>query len=421
VRKAFGRSKLAGFHKRVESGKRLNRDEAVAMAAARELFPPAEMAGLIRDRFNGNGVYVSRNAEIALCNICRYECKFCSFRRTKGETGAFDLKPSRVVNEVKHAVSAGARHVRLVGAVSASRKIEAYESLLKRIKAIAPELCIEACSPPEIIAMSEASGKTSAEALIRLKEAGLGIVSGLGADVFAKGFRDANCPDKPGAAQWREVMADASRIGLPCAATILYGFGERTEQLVDHLIELRKLQERTRNILSLTPIPYVGPSGVANDPFLHLRMISLCRTILANVAHIQIPFRLLGGTVSQMGIVFGADALDVSFGTTFSGNVATFPDARDGDGDDVYIARLIAAIGRRLVENDGLFDKSGPVRAERLDQSEEEDPKTIADDTGAEEHNDAPDASADDQPAVPDESNSEDEGDAQPEPNGDNQ
>src|SRR3989442_1718045 len=60
-----------------------------------------DVAGAIGQRLHGRTVTFVRAKQVHYTNICRAECAFCSFARKKGQKGAFTLKPSEVVRQLR--------------------------------------------------------------------------------------------------------------------------------------------------------------------------------------------------------------------------------------------------------------------------------------------------------------------------------
>ena len=102
------------------------------------------------------------------------------------------------------------------------------------------------------------------------------------------------------------------------SATMLYGHIETTEERIDHLIQLRALQDRTGGFLTFIPLPFdpenmqfEGTMGVGNTTgFQDLKMLAISRILLDNFDHIKAFWVMLGPKLAQVSLAFGVDDLD---------------------------------------------------------------------------------------------------------------
>ena len=95
---------------------------------------------------------------------------------------------------------------------------------------------------------------------------------------------------------------------------MLYGHVESLADRVDHLRQLRALQDETRGFVGFVPLPYHpennqipvehGPTG-----FDTLRTLAVSRIYLDNFDHITAYWVGLGLKLAQVGLSYGADDL----------------------------------------------------------------------------------------------------------------
>ena len=76
------------------------------------------------------------------------------------------------------------------------------------------------------------------EVLSRLKDAGLQVIPGGGAEILDDEIRALICPDKVKADEWLRIMGLAHSIGIKSNATMLFGHIEKTEHRANHLYKL---------------------------------------------------------------------------------------------------------------------------------------------------------------------------------------
>jgi len=132
-----------------------------------------------------------------------------------------------------------------------------YVELTAAVKAALPELHIHAFSPLEVYQGAATAGRSVAEQLRLLKEAGLGTLPGTAAEILDDRIRRHLCPDKINTAEWVAVVEEAHRQGLRTTSTIMFGSIDGPEHWARHLVVLRDLQARTGGITEFVPLPFV--------------------------------------------------------------------------------------------------------------------------------------------------------------------
>src|SRR5207248_11247146 len=132
-----------------------------------------------------------------------------------------------------------------------------YVDLLRAIKDELPDLHVHAYSPLEVHQGARTAGRSLAEQLRLLREAGLGTLPGTAAEVLDDRIRRHLCPDKIRTAQWAEVVKEAHRQGLRTTSTIMFGSVEGPEHWARHLMVLRDIQDETGGFTEFVPLPFV--------------------------------------------------------------------------------------------------------------------------------------------------------------------
>ena len=61
------------------------------------------VAKQLNERFNGKAVTYVRSKKIHYTNICRVDCKFCSFYKKKNEKKTFALKTDEILKAIREA------------------------------------------------------------------------------------------------------------------------------------------------------------------------------------------------------------------------------------------------------------------------------------------------------------------------------
>jgi dehypoxanthine futalosine cyclase len=196
------------------------------------------------------------------------------------------------------------------------------------------------------------------EVLVRFKMAGLDMMPGGGAEIFADHVRRRVCPNKIDGARWLDVHRLAHKQGIKTNATMLFGHLESVEDRVDHILELRKLQDETGGFSCFIPLPYQAklsplkdvPSPTGVDI---LRTIAVSRLLLDNVPHIKAYWIMLTVKLAQLALWFGADDLD---GTVVEEKIGHMAGAESEEClTKEELEGIIRSAGLEPIERDGLF------------------------------------------------------------------
>src|SRR5208337_912795 len=193
-------SMLESIKDKVLSGTRLNKADAIALFESDDLFTIGSLASLSAEVRNGRNAYFIINRHINPTNICVNRCKFCAFSRSKGEKGAFELTTDDIISRLEASFSGanpkmGAMtEVHIVGGLHPEWPFDHYLGLLSAIKAKFPSLAIKAFTAVEIDYMSRISGLTLDATFKALRQSGLDLMPGGGAEIFAEETRNKLCP-----------------------------------------------------------------------------------------------------------------------------------------------------------------------------------------------------------------------------------
>jgi 2-iminoacetate synthase ThiH len=98
----------------------------------------------------------------------------------------------------------------------------------------------------EILHLAWMAKKTVEQTLIELKAAGLESLTGGGAEIFKKEVRSAIAKGKESAEEYLDVHRTWHKLGGRSTCTMLFGHVESLADRVDHLRQLRALQDETK-------------------------------------------------------------------------------------------------------------------------------------------------------------------------------
>ena len=300
---------------RVSEGARLSFEEAVTLWHDAPLWRLAEVAVQKKRSISANKVFYNKNFHIEPTNLCVFNCKFCSYRRTKGSPEAWDYTMEEIEALVRSYKGKGATEMHIVGGVHPEHGIEYYCDMIRRVKQILPEAAVKAFTAIELSYMIRKAGLSTREGLQMLIDAGMEAIPGGGAEIFDEKIRQQICPDKGSTEEWFEVHRTAHELGLKTNATMLYGHIESIEHRIDHLMRLRDLQDVTGGFNAFIPLKYrnfgnsmseIGEVPIVDD----LRTLAMSRLILDNVPHIKAYWVMYGKQTTEMALSFGADDVD---------------------------------------------------------------------------------------------------------------
>jgi len=258
----------------------------------------------------------------------------------------------------REAADAGCTELHIVGGVHPTKKFDWYLGMTRDLHAAFPRLHLKAWTAVEIDHFAQITRRPVRWILEELIAAGLGSLPGGGAEIFDSQVRTQVCPRKAGAQTWLAIHRTAHELGLPTNASMLYGHIETIEHRVDHLVELRHLQDQTGGFQAFVPLAF-HPEHTAMS-HLHrvsaledLRVVAVSRLMLDNFDHVKAYWISLGVGTAQTALAYGADDLD---GTVRHERIhheagATSPEALTVD----QLRALVVEAGREPVERDSLY------------------------------------------------------------------
>ena len=305
------------------SRQRIDRTEALDLFINGNLLTIGKRADEIRRRLHPDGIVtfvVDRNVNYT--NICDSKCSFCAFYRTKDAADAYILTREQIYDKIAELVQLGGTQLLMQGGLNPDLKIDFFEELFKEIKKRFPMIQNHSLSPAEVTCITANSGLTLDETLLRLKTAGLDSIPGGGAEILVDEVRSRISPKKIGWKQWGEVMLKAARLGMPTTATMMFGSGEKTEDIIEHIFRIREIQDQGGSFTAFIPWSYQpgntelgGTTATGVD---YLKVLALSRIVLDNIPNIQASWVTQGAKMASVALTFGANDLG---GTMLEENV----------------------------------------------------------------------------------------------------
>lgn len=247
-------------------------------------------------------------------NICVTNCRFCAFCRKPGDPEGYTLTPDEVAQRVGWAADQGATTVLLQGGHNPDIGLAEWKAYIAAINKACPEVHIHPFSPAEVVFMAQKENMPIGEILKILYEAGITTIPGGGAEILTDRVRALVAPAKATAGQWLEACATSHEIGFKTTATMMYGHVESDDDIIEHLLKIRRLQDQTQGFTSFiawsfkpgnTRLSKHVPQNV--HPAKYVRLIATARLVLDNFQHIQSSWFSESLPAGQLGLLAGAD------------------------------------------------------------------------------------------------------------------
>ncbi|MCU0784864.1 MAG: radical SAM protein, partial [Verrucomicrobia bacterium] len=295
-----------------------------------------------RQKKVGNRASYIINRYLNYSNYCILSCQFCSFARKKRDADGFELTIPQMVEKAREALKLGITELHIVGGLHPSLPFGYYVDMLKALSALNDEMVgrVTPCAPPsldhncgahgvtrptqrlqlkcftaiEILHLAWLAKKSVEQTLRELKDAGLDSLTGGGAEIFRPSVRQQIARGKESAEEYLDVHRTWHRLGGRSTCTMLFGHVESLADRVDHLRQLRALQDETHGFVGFVPLPYQPENNdipVKTPPtgFDALRTLAVSRIYLDNFDHITAYWVGLGLKLAQVALSYGADDL----------------------------------------------------------------------------------------------------------------
>ncbi len=305
---------LRGLYEKVEAGHRISEADALRLLESKDLNAVGAIADLVRERKAGNRASYIINCYVNYSNYCILSCQFCAFARKKRDADGMQFTVEEIVEKARAALKLGVTELHIVGGLHPSLPFSYYTDMLRALKALDGRLQLKCFTAIEILHLGWLAKMSVRDTLLALREAGLESLTGGGAEIFRKEVRSEIAKGKESAEEYLDVHRTWHKLGGRSTCTMLYGHVESLADRVDHLRQLRQLQDETRGFTGFVPLPYQPDNNkipVHNAPsgFDSLRTIAVSRIYLDNFDHITAYWVGLGMKLAQVALSYGADDL----------------------------------------------------------------------------------------------------------------
>lgn len=348
---------------KVNNGIRLSPEDGLYLFEHAPLGWLGALANLVREQKHGHRTYFNRNFHIEPTNVCVFSCKFCSYSRlySKREEG-WELSIDQMLDIVKKYDGQPVTEVHIVGGVHPKMDMYFFMELIKAIRAHRPDLHIKGFTAVELDYMFRKAKVSVEEGMKMMHEAGLQSLPGGGAEIFAPEVREQICADKVDGAGWLRIHKAAHQLGMHSNATMLYGHVETYAHRIDHMEQLRQLQDETKGFNTFIPLKFRNHdnemSHVPETTLIEdMKMYAVARLYMDNFPHIKAYWPMLGRHNAQLSLSFGVNDIDGTIDDSTKIYSMAGSEEQTPSMTTEELVALIHQAGRVAVERDTLYNE----------------------------------------------------------------
>ena len=353
------------------TGRRITRDEAFALVDSITPDTLHDLGAAALEnrcrRFGMQGSYIF-NIQINPTNICSMGCSFCNYAASAKEDHAYVMQEEEIFSKVKRLNPTEAH---IVGGLNKIWPYERNLNLVKELKDRFPDLYIKAFTAVEIDYFAKTTKKSEQKILEELIDAGMDAMPGGGAEIFSDRLYKQHWSKKAGPQDWIRIHRLAHSLNIPTNATMLFGFGDTWHERIEHMLILRKAQDKSAGFACFIPLAFQPGSGnfiqKGPTPLTTLAVISIARLVIDNIPHLKSYWPMSGLETAAAGLSWGADDMDGTIKEEKIAHLAGSPTpvglARERMKETISIAGFIPT------ERDGSFRDFNSLRENQFQVS----------------------------------------------------
>jgi aminodeoxyfutalosine synthase len=202
---------------------------------------------------------------------------------------------------------------------------------------------------------------TYEEGMKLMMDAGLDSMPGGGAEIFHPEIRDQIAGGKCSGEQWLRIHEVWHELGGRSNATMLYGHIENYWHRVDHLDQLRQLQDKTGGFQTFIPLKFRNENNQLShleevSTIEDLKMYAISRIYLDNFDHIKAYWPMIGRDMAQLSLAFGVDDIDGTIDDTTKIYSMAGSEEQNPSLSTEQLVQMIKRVGRKPIERDTLYN-----------------------------------------------------------------
>ena len=344
---------------KILAGERINYEEALSLYEM-DFFELGELSNTIREKMHGKKTYFNINRHINPTNICADVCKFCAYAANRKNPNPYTMTHDEIMEIVARVDANGAKEVHIVSAHNPDTGMEWYLDIFKRIKKEYPQMHIKALTAAEVDFLARHYDKTYDEIIDLMIENGVDSMPGGGAEIFDTKVRDYICKGKVTTEQWLEIHQKWHERGKKSNVTMLFGHVESRENRIDHMMQIRDLQDKTGGFNAFIPLVYQTENNYLNidAPITAneiLKTMAIARIFLDNLPNLKAYWVTSTVNLALVAQEYGANDLD---GTIEKESINSAAGAKSANGVDLEdFVGLIKNSGFIPVERDSVYNE----------------------------------------------------------------
>lgn len=352
---------LRQIAEKVFAEQRISEAEGITLFENGSLSYLGALANFIREKRHGDRTYFNRNFHIEPTNVCLYTCTFCSYSRLiKQRSDGWEYSMEEIMDIVRNYDDQPVTEVHIVGGVLPQYDVPFYEELFRKIKAHRPELHVKALTPVEFHYIFKKAKISYEEGMARMQAAGLDSMPGGGAEIFHPEIRDQIAGGKCTGDQWLRIHEIWHELGGRSNATMLYGHIESFAHRIDHLEQLRKLQDKTGGFQTFIPLKFRNKDNQMShleevSVIEDLRNYAISRIYLDNFDHIKAYWPMIGRSTAQLSLAFGVNDIDGTIDDTTKIYSMAGSEEQNPALSTEELVNLIRRVDRQPIERDTLY------------------------------------------------------------------
>ena len=320
------RQTLERAYQKAAAHERITLDEGVALLEQGDTHILTALAHARRMHLHPEPIVtfiIERN--INYTNSCITYCRFCAFYRHPGHEEEYVLSHEQIGQKIEELLEAGGVQILLQGGHHPDLPLTWYEDLLRFIKREYRIVNVHGFSAPEIEHIANVEKMPARDVITRLRDAGHGTLPGAGGEMLVDRVRDIIAPLKTTTAAWIDIHRNAHSLGMRSTATMMFGHAETLAERVEHLEQVRRLQDETDGFTAFILWTF-QPDNTAMwrypklESHQYLRTAAVSRLYLDNVKNLQASWVTQGPRIAEISLRAGVNDMG---STMFEENVVS--------------------------------------------------------------------------------------------------
>src|SRR5690348_8292638 len=206
--------RLEPILEKIESGDRLNYEDARVMYRSSDILALGYMANLVRERLHGDITYFNVNRHINPTDVCVASCRLCAFGKRVRDPHAYTMSMEQVWEVAGKGYAEAVTEFHIVGGLHPELTLDWYCEMIAGLKERYPGVHLKAFTMVEVAYLAKRAKLSVRETLERLKTAGVDSMPGGGAEIFTERVRRIICDHKIDGQEWLDAARIAHQIGL---------------------------------------------------------------------------------------------------------------------------------------------------------------------------------------------------------------